>query len=193
LKADPYKPLLGPTLELMLRLYLCGSSNLPREGNFDPGLSPAVEKVLPWLKERVRNNPSRKISLSEMAHTASVSPQYLCRLFKKDLRIGPMECVRLVKVEYSCELLERSHLKVKEISNQSGFENPFHFSRVFKEIYGQSPKAYRDGFQKGSHIRPYSPLFRKYQLTRVLSIAPMRNHPLSFKLMGKKYRTPFNQ
>jgi AraC-like DNA-binding protein len=193
LREKRFKPLLGPTLELMLRLYLWGSADLPLERNFDPGLSPAVEKILPWLKDRVRNNPAKKISLSEMAHMVSVSPQYLCRIFRKDLKIGPMECVRLLKTEVSCELLERSHLTVKEISNQSGFENPFHYSRVFKEIYGLSPKAYREGFQKGTHLRPYSPIFRKYQLTRVLSIASLKQQPPSFKLLGKKYRTPFNQ
>jgi AraC family transcriptional regulator len=193
LRDEKFKPLLGPAVELMLRLYLAGPAEAPREKSFDPGLSPAVEKVLPWLKEGLRNQPGRKIKLSEMARAASVSPQYLCRLFKKDLGIGPMECVRLLKTEYGGELLERSQLTIKEIAHRSGFENPFHFSRAFKEIYGLPPKTYREGFQKGSYIKPYSPLFRKYQFTRVLSIVSLKHQPPSFQLMRKKYRTPFNQ
>ena len=188
-----FKPLLGPTVELMLRLYLGGSPDPPREKSFDPGLSPAVERVLPWLKERVWNNPLQKIKLSEMARSISVSPQYLCRLFKRDLKIGPMECLRLLRTEYASELLERSHLSVKEVAHLSGFENPFHFSRVFKEIYGLAPKSYREGLEKETYIRPYSPIFRKYQFTRVLSLLSLRHQPPSFKLMRKKYRTPFNQ
>jgi len=193
LRDEKFKPLLGPAVELMLRLYLAGTAEAPREKSFDPGLSPAVEKVLPWLKEGLRNQPGRKIKLSEMARAASVSPQYLCRLFKKDLGIGPMECVRLLKTEYGGELLERSQLTVKEIAHRSGFENPFHFSRAFKEIYGLPPKTYREEFQKGSYIKPYSPVFRKYQFTRVLSIVSLKHQPESFQLMRKKYRTPFNQ
>jgi AraC-like DNA-binding protein len=189
LKSGDFKPVLGPTVELMLRLYLSGSSSPPREQDFDSGLSPTVEKIFPWLMERVRKHPHQELRLGDIAASAAVSPQYLCRLFKKDLGIGPMECVRLLKIERACEMLERSQLTIKEVSNLSGFENPFHFSRVFKEIYGMPPKTYRTGFEKKIHIRPYSPIFRKYQLAHFYSLKPFSP---SFKLMQKKFRTSFS-
>ncbi len=184
-----FKPLLGPTVELMLRLYLCGPADPPREASFDPGLPPPLEKVLTWLVERLRRNPQAKVRLSEMAEAAFVTPPYLCRLFAKELKIKPMECVKLLKAEYASELLERTQMTLKEISGHVGFENPFHFSRVYKEIYGLSPKAYREGFRKGTHLRPYSPIFRKYQLTQILSIATFKQQLPSFRVMPKKYRT----
>jgi AraC-like DNA-binding protein len=184
-----FRPLLGPTLELILRLYLCGPSEPPREKDFDSGLSPTVERVFPWLMDRVRKRPQLKLRLEDIATAAAVSPPYLCRLFKKDLGIGPMECARLLKIEHACELLERSQLTIKEVSNLSGFENPFHFSRSFKEIYGVPPRSYRVGFEKNVHMRPYSPIFRKYQLAHFYSL---KEFAPGFRLMQKKFKTKFS-
>jgi len=184
LNDNRFKPLLGASVELMLRFYLCGSPEPPQEKDFDSGLSPAVEKLFPWLKDRVRNHSQQKMKLADMARAVSVSPQYLCRLFKKDLGIGPMECVRLLKVEYACELLERSQLTIKEVSNLCGFENPFHFSRVFKEIYGLPPKSYRVGFNQDGQMRPYSPIFSKYKLAHFYSF---KEYPPSFNFMQKRF------
>jgi len=41
------------------------------------------------------------------------------------------------------ELLENTNLSVGEITNQCGFENQTHFSRLFKEKTGKSPLQFR--------------------------------------------------
>lgn len=187
---ERYRPVLGPTVELMLRYFLCGESGR-EEPPLEPGLSPAVEKALQWMKDRVREKPLGKIRLPEMARVAAVSPQYLCRLFRRELQVKPMECARLLKAEYGGVLLERSRLTVKEIAVLCGFENPFHFSRVFKEVYGIPPKAYREGFRGKRLVRPPSPIFRKQGFQRVLFNRLVMPLDASFRMMPKKYRSRF--
>jgi len=182
-----FVPLLNPTVELMLRLYLRGPVE-NRETGWDAGLSPVVEKTILWLNRVMGSQPSRKFRSRDMARQASVSPQHLCRMFKKDLQIRPMECARLLKAEIAGSYLERSQLTVKEISNICGFENPFHFSKVFKDIYGIPPQAYRKGFLEGSLFRPGSPIFRKYRYQRVLINKIVQEVPRSLRQFPKRFR-----
>jgi AraC-like DNA-binding protein len=182
-----FEPLLKPTVELMLRLFLSGQFE-EKEAGWEAGMSPAVEKALYWVKKRLDKQPSQKIQLREMASQASVSAQHLCRLFKKDLRIGPMECVRLLKIDQGGSLLERTRMSVKEISVRCGFENQFHFSKVFREVYGVPPQTYRAGYLDGSLLRPGAPIFRKYRYQRLMFNNIVPGAPRGFDLMPKRYR-----
>jgi len=48
-----------------------------------------------------------------------------------------------LKVEGASGLLMSTDKSVGEISDWFGFENQFHFSRIFKKCTGMSPVAYR--------------------------------------------------
>ena len=183
-----YLPVLGPTVELILRYYLLPGKLDVSEAEAEPGLSGQVERALYWLREKVHNRPLKKIRLSDLARAAFTSPQNLCRLFRKDLQIRPMECARLLKIEYAGVFLERSQMTVKEVSNLCGFENPFHFSRLFKEVYGIPPQAYREGFKKKGLVRPASPIFRKYESQRIRFNNLLGPPAVSFQLLPKKYK-----
>jgi AraC-like DNA-binding protein len=41
-------------------------------------------------------------------------------------------------------LLDRA-LPVREVGTEVGFEDPYHFSKAFKRVYGLSPQAFRAG------------------------------------------------
>jgi len=42
------------------------------------------------------------------------------------------------------ELLKMTKLSIADIGNAVGYPNQLHFSRAFKNIYGVSPKNWRD-------------------------------------------------
>ncbi|HBM16892.1 MAG TPA: hypothetical protein DD381_11185 [Lentisphaeria bacterium] len=54
-------------------------------------------------------------------------------------------------MEKAIDLLSASSLPVKDISCKLGFDNPFHFSRVFKRYFGKSPKMLRNETLKNNH------------------------------------------
>ncbi len=86
---------------------------------------------------------SRSITLKKLAARTTVTPEYLCRLTRKELNTTPMELVYRLKVEKAAKLLCRTDLPVKNIAELCGFENVYHFSRRFKTQTGVPPARYR--------------------------------------------------
>ena len=46
------------------------------------------------------------------------------------------------RIERACVLLATTNCSIQEISNSVGFEDPFYFSRAFKEVKGLSPRQF---------------------------------------------------
>ena len=78
----------------------------------------------------------------EVAAHCEMSPEYLSRLFTKHAHTTPYKLLTRLKMSRAAELLLDSQLKVQEVSEELGFADPFHFSRVFKRIYGASPENF---------------------------------------------------
>lgn len=61
------------------------------------------------------------------------------RLFKRQTGYTPKDYFTRLKLHEACQLLDNSTLTVKEIAFRVGYEDPLHFSRVFKLINELSP------------------------------------------------------
>jgi transcriptional regulator GlxA family with amidase domain len=55
-----------------------------------------------------------------------------------------MDWLRRLRVAEARRLLADLDLPVKEVGRRVGFEDPYHFSRVFRAIDGLSPSAHRE-------------------------------------------------
>ena len=101
--------------------------------------SDAVAKVMKYTEE----NYSKPIKLADMAAVAGVSEQHLCRLFKKNFSIRPMEYLNTVRISHAKELLTYSSKTVAEIASETGFSDSSYFYVVFKKHENISPAEYR--------------------------------------------------
>ncbi len=115
---------------------------------------PAVEAAAAYLAARLDADPAAPLTLADLAGAACVTPEHLCRLFQRALGLGPMETVRLARLDRAATLLVRSNYSVGEIAAQGGFASPFHFSRRFKAAYGLSPTDLRWRAQAGEMPPP---------------------------------------
>jgi len=102
-----------------------------------------VQRALSWVQSVLLDEPDRAINLGELAKAAGASPPHLCRLFADGPGMGPMQAVRLLRLEQAAALLARSTLNVKQIAARCGFASQFHFSRVFRAVYGAAPSEVR--------------------------------------------------
>jgi len=70
-------------------------------------------------------------------------------LFRRRFRVmtarNPHQYLRERQVQQAAALLRETALPVKRIAQTLGFDDPYHFSRVFREIAGQSPSQCRRG------------------------------------------------
>lgn len=79
---------------------------------------------------------------AEIARACQVDPAYLSRLFKRYEGEGVYAFLIRRKIQRSAELLVGQNMKVSEAGQAVGFEDPYHFSRVFKRIYGLAPRHF---------------------------------------------------
>jgi AraC-like DNA-binding protein len=87
-------------------------------------------------------------SVSDLARECHVSTGYMSRIFKKYAEESPSEMLMRMKLNRAGELLLREHLLIKEVADQIGYEDPYHFSRLFKHYYGMSPKHFRESVKR---------------------------------------------
>jgi transcriptional regulator GlxA family with amidase domain len=90
------------------------------------------------------NGFQQHFNLSELAQGVNLTPEHLCRLFKRELGISPFKYLKLCRLQRACVLLETSHLSVKQIMFSVGFSDESHFVRDFENTLGLSPMRFRD-------------------------------------------------
>ena len=116
-------------LELLVEIDKCNrrhkESNLPSEIMY-------AERA----KEYVQNNLFRPITQREVAQYLSVSPEYLCAVFKRAEGISFLKYVNYEKLEAIRNLIEDKSSHLYEASSLLGYSDPNYVSRLFKKYYG---------------------------------------------------------
>ena len=80
-------------------------------------------------------------SLGDLAERSGYSSEYLCRIFKKYHGESPYQVLLHRKMSAAWLLLRDGQLQVSAIARELGFEDPLHFSRVFRKVMGCAPSA----------------------------------------------------
>jgi AraC-like DNA-binding protein len=81
--------------------------------------------------------------LSEIAESVNVSVSHYSFLFRQKTGFAPMEYFNQLKIQKACQYLLFTDLRIKEIAQQLGIDDPYYFSRMFTRLMGLSPKEYR--------------------------------------------------
>lgn len=93
--------------------------------------------------EFISNEYNRSLQLADLAQAAGISPQHLLRIFRQLEQPTPMEFLYRYRLQRAQDLLSQTGLSISDISQQCGFENPYHFSRRFHKTIGLSPRSFR--------------------------------------------------
>ena len=136
LYADSMATALGVHL---LRHY--GVKNVIKE--YRGGLPPYQLKiVIEYIQEYLAQN----LSLDLLASLINISPHYFSSLFKQSTGSPPHQYITNCRLEKAKTLLRQRDLPIAFICQEVGFKNQSHFTRVFREHFQITPKAYRDLF-----------------------------------------------
>ncbi|WP_058308516.1 helix-turn-helix domain-containing protein [Gracilibacillus massiliensis] len=82
-------------------------------------------------------------SISKLADVTNLHPNYLSKLFKKEVGITLSEYIINQKIEEAMKLLTNTKHTLSEIYTWLNFHDQSHFTKVFKKHTGTTPKQYR--------------------------------------------------
>ena len=99
-------------------------------------MNPAVSEMLLYINE----NYTEKITLEQLCSiSGGLSEQYICRLFKENTGMRPMEYVLKKRISAARSYLENTDMPITDIALLTGFHNTSYFYRNFKKFTGMSP------------------------------------------------------
>jgi AraC-like DNA-binding protein len=94
----------------------------------------------------MENSLREKLNVAELSGRLGLSEEHFIRLFHRRLGITPFQYFTRLKIEAASSYLSEGRLPIQSVADHFGFENPFHFSRIFKKCTGLSPTEYRRTF-----------------------------------------------
>jgi AraC-like DNA-binding protein len=118
--------------------------------------APAIEN-LPVTEDNVvrkaldviRMHSAEDLTLREIASAVGGSDRHIRRHFEEALGVPPMRYLLNFRVKRSKELIQGTDCALKEVAELVGFKSIHHFTRVFREIVGETPAAWRKKFRAG--------------------------------------------
>ncbi len=134
-----------------------GDSAMLSPGEFEQRLAGShADFRLRLILEHARSHLHRSLSLPELAKHANVSVWHVCRLFRRDLGVPPLHCIKMLRLRSAATLLATSCLSVKEVMASVGINDESHFVKDFKAFFGESPLSYRASAHARSDLVNYS-------------------------------------
>ena len=104
-------------------------------GATDPRASRAMAMVSESFREAVRQ--------TDVAEAVGLAPSAFSRMFRRVTGGTFTQYVQRLRVAEACRLLIDTDRSITAVGYASGFHNLSHFNRVFRELVGQTPRAYR--------------------------------------------------
>ncbi len=99
-----------------------------------------VREALNYIEQNFHND----ISVEDIADNCGLNRSYFGKIFKESTGRTPQEFLLNYRMTKAAELLKLTKLSVGDISNAVGYDNPLHFSRAFKNVFGISPREWRN-------------------------------------------------
>ena len=122
----------------ILSLLLFRNSALPmKQGTESHRLN--CDAIIEYMHSRL----SEPVRLAEFANKAGLSVSRFSEMFREQVHQSPLSYFTQLKIRAACRLLDLTDKSVKVVAMETGYSDPYYFSRVFKKVMGISPDNYR--------------------------------------------------
>lgn len=99
-----------------------------------------IKEALSFIEQNFQN----EISIEDIAAFCGLNRSYFGKIFRDTIGKSPQEFLMSYRMVKAAELLKLTELSIADIGNAVGYPNQLHFSRAFKNIYGVSPRNWRN-------------------------------------------------
>jgi AraC-like DNA-binding protein len=105
-----------------------------------PDPAEAVEAV----RRHLRGHVADPVRLDDLARLAGRSRCHLLRMFQQATGLPPHAYQTQLRVDAARRLLAAGH-SISHVAAETGFSDQSHFSRVFRDLTGATPRQYQQG------------------------------------------------
>jgi len=102
-----------------------------------------IKETLSYLEANFQN----QITVEDLAANCKLNRTYYSSIFKQATGKTPQEFLIHYRMSKASQLLKLTELSIADIGNAVGYPNQLHFSRAFKNLYGVSPRLWRNQHQ----------------------------------------------
>jgi transcriptional regulator GlxA family with amidase domain len=93
------------------------------------------------LLDHVRNNLGARLSVTDLAAEACMSPRNFARAFHDETGMTPAKAIMRLRAETARARLESGATSVQAVARDCGFGDPERMRRAFVKLFGQPPAA----------------------------------------------------
>lgn len=108
----------------------------------------SVHEIVDKAKYYISEHLTEELTVSNIAASLYITPNYFSRLFKRVTKEGCNEYIVRKRIEKAKSLLETTSLKTGKIAMMVGYRDTNYFSLAFKKHTGKSPTKYREEMLK---------------------------------------------
>lgn len=102
-----------------------------------------VHREIEDVKQYIYAHYGEEIGVEQLAEMVYMAPSYLSCIFKKETGQNLSKFIKAYRMEKAKEMLENSHKKIVNVSNDVGYPNVSYFCQSFREYFGVSPQKFR--------------------------------------------------
>lgn len=93
--------------------------------------------------EFVCSNYCNPIKVTDIADYVCINRSYLYTLFQNEIKMSPQQFLTSFRIAKAGELLQLTDLPIESIAISCGYNDPFVFTKAFRQTKGISPSKYR--------------------------------------------------
>ncbi len=101
------------------------------------------QKRVETIRQYINQHYHLPIFLQTLADEMFLSPQYLSKFIRQHMGITFNKYLNQVRLEHAYDELMNTERSIAEIAFNNGFSNASAFNKLFRDVYGISPTAYR--------------------------------------------------
>lgn len=99
-----------------------------------------IKEAFTFIEQNFQND----ISIEDIAACCGLNRSYFGKIFHQTMGKTPQEFLMSYRMTKATELLKLTELSIADVGNAVGYPNQLHFSRAFKNVYGISPRQWRN-------------------------------------------------
>ncbi|WNS79004.1 response regulator [Domibacillus sp. DTU_2020_1001157_1_SI_ALB_TIR_016] len=103
-----------------------------------------IRKAISYIDQHLKD----EFTLKDVATHVHLNPSYFSVLFKEQVNMNFSEYVTRRRIQRAKELVITTNLPINEIAEEAGYKTSKYFIKIFKEIEGMTPSAYRKTYNE---------------------------------------------